>query len=41
MDVYRDQWGDLIERFIAHYEQGPQNPESGAPRSVAIGKLLR
>ena len=31
---------DRIEKFIAYYEQGPQNPEAGAPCSGAIGDPL-
>jgi hypothetical protein len=31
---------DRIERFIAYYENGPQNPEPGAPCSGAIGEPL-
>lgn len=28
---------DRIEKFIAYYENGPQNPEPGAPCSGAVG----
>ncbi len=31
---------DRIEKFIAYYENGPQNPEPGAPCSGAIGEPL-
>jgi len=31
---------DRIGRFIAYYENGPQNPETGAPCSGAIGEPL-
>lgn len=31
---------DRIAKFIAYYEQGPQNPEPGAPCSGAIGNPL-
>jgi len=31
---------DRIAQFIAYYEQGPQNPEPGAPCSGAIGNPL-
>jgi len=31
---------DRIARFIAYYEQGPQNPEPGAPCSGALGSPL-
>jgi len=31
---------DRIEKFIAYYEQGRQNPEPGAPCSGAIGEPL-
>jgi len=31
---------DRIAKFIAYYEQGPQNPEAGAPCSGAIGNPL-
>jgi len=31
---------DRIEKFIAYYELGPQNPEPGAPCSGAIGSPL-
>ena len=31
---------DRIAKFIAYYEQGPQNPEPGAPCSGAVGEPL-
>lgn len=31
---------DRIEQFIAYFEQGPQNPEPGAPCSGAVGEPL-
>ncbi len=31
---------DRIAKFIAYYEEGPQNPEPGAPCSGAIGEPL-
>jgi hypothetical protein len=31
---------DRIAQFIAYYEQGPQNPEPGAPCSGALGNPL-
>jgi len=31
---------DRIAKFIAYYEQGPQNPEPGAPCSGAVGAPL-
>ena len=31
---------DRIAKFIAYYEQGPQNPEPGAPCSGAVGNPL-
>lgn len=31
---------DRIAKFIAYYEQGPQNPEPGAPCSDAVGNPL-
>jgi len=31
---------DRIAQFIAYYENGPQNPESGAPCSGAVGEPL-
>jgi hypothetical protein len=31
---------DRIAKFIDYYEQGPQNPEPGAPCSGAIGEPL-
>jgi hypothetical protein len=46
-DVVMTAWGvqliidsvpdDRIARFISYYEQGPQNPEPGAPCSGALG----
>lgn len=32
---------DRIEKFIAYYENGPQNPEPGAPCSGAIGEPIQ
>jgi len=32
---------DRIEKFIAYYENGPQNPEPGAPCSGAIGNPIQ
>lgn len=32
---------DRIEKFIAYYELGPQNPEPGAPCSGAIGNPIQ
>ncbi|MEP6895975.1 MAG: DUF3105 domain-containing protein, partial [Chloroflexota bacterium] len=37
IDIFPD---DRIAKFIAYYEQGPQNPEPGAPCSGAIGEPL-
>jgi len=31
---------DRIAQFIAYYENGPQNPEPGAPCDGAIGSPL-
>lgn len=49
-DVVLTAWGvqlivdsvpdDRIQKFIAYYEQGPQNPEPGAPCSGATGSPL-
>ena len=49
-DVVLSAWGvqlaietvpdDRIAQFIAYYEQGPQNPEPGAPCSGAVGNPL-
>jgi len=46
-DVVLTAWGvqlaiaslpdDRVEKFIAYYEEGPQNPEPGAPCSGALG----
>ena len=50
-DVILTAWGvqliieslpdERIAQFIAEYEQGPQNPEPGAPCSGAVGNPLR
>ncbi|HLA06050.1 MAG TPA: DUF3105 domain-containing protein [Anaerolineales bacterium] len=49
-DVILTAWGvqlviqslpdERIEKFIAYYENGPQNPEPGAPCSDAVGNPL-
>ena len=50
-DVVLTAWGvqlvidsfpdDRVAKFIAYYEEGPQNPEPGAPCSGAIGTPLQ